>query len=511
MKAAAIFFLAIAQVREKESVLRAAWEAPTQIDPHRARTLADSRVVGALFEGLTVPGADGATVAPGAAAAWEESEDGLSWTFTLREAKWSNGEDLTAADFVFSWRRAIHPSTGCPYRDGFRVFRNVGRYLDELREEGRAEVEEKDFGFEAADGRTLKVTLEKRVPWLPDLLSFMCFAPVHGRTVAAHGEGWTAPGRIATNGPYLLEKASPSGLALRRNPDARESGGPDRILVEFASGEAALGKFEAGELDWVGGETVPLEKAAALKGFRAHPVWGVRFLRFNTAKAPFDRPAVRAAFARAIDRAELAEAGAGFPAGRLVPPGIPGYEGGKAPDPDASSAVEALWRESGFDLAKFPRVELLADDSPRSSALARRLRDRLERTLGIAVGLSLMKAPAFSRALARGEYAAALDEWAGDYFDPLAFLEGWVRGHARNSGGWGNPEFDGLLAAAARERDAGRRLRILGGAEALLLSEAPVVPLVWPADGFLVGPGVKGLEPNPMGRCSFRALRLAAR
>jgi ABC-type oligopeptide transport system substrate-binding subunit len=372
-------------------------------------------------------------------------------------------------------------------------------------------VEEKEFGFEAMDERTLKLTLERRVPWLPDLLSFMCFAPVHGKTVATYGEGWTAPGRIVTNGPYLLEKASPSGLALKKNPGAGESGAPDLILVEFSSGEAALRKFEGGELDWVGGEAVSLEKAAGLRGFVAHPVWGVRFLRFNVTKAPFDRPGVRAAFARAVDRAALAEAGDGFPAGGLVPPGIPGYEGGKAPALDASSAMETLLRESGFDLAKFPRIDLLTDDGPRSSALGRRLRDQLERTLGIAVGLSCMKAPAFAGALARGEYAAALDEWAGDYFDPLAFLEGWSRGHARNSGGWGNPEFDGLLAAAARERDPRRRLQILGGAEALLLSEAPAVPLMWPAEGFLAGPGLKGLEPNPMGRCSLKNLRLSAK
>jgi oligopeptide transport system substrate-binding protein len=511
MRFAAIILLTVAQAREPETVLRAAWAPPSRIDPHRARTLADSRVVGALFEGLTAPGAGGVTVAPGAAERWEEGEDGLTWTFTLREAKWSNGEALTAADFVSSWRRALRPSTGCPYRDCFRVFRNVGRHLDALRADGRSDVEEAEFGFEAADARTLKATLERRVPWLPDLLSFMCFAPVHGKTAETYGEGWTAPGRIVTCGPYLLEKASPAGLELRKNPGAGGSAGPDRILVEFISGEAALRKFEAGQLDWVGGETVPLEKASALKGFAAHPVWGVRFLRFNAAKAPFDRPGVRAAFARSIDRAALAEAGEGFPAGRLVPPGVPGYEGGQAPGLDAAAAVEALLRETGFDLATFPRVELLADDDPRSLALGRRLRDQLERTLGISVRTSFMKAPAFAEALARGEYAVALDGWAGDYFDPLAFLEGWSRGHARHSGGWGNPEFDGLLAAASRERDARRRLRILGGAEALLLSEAPAVPLVWPADFDLAGPGLKGLDPGPMGRCSLRNLRLSTK
>jgi oligopeptide transport system substrate-binding protein len=511
MRFIAIFVLALLQVRETETVLRAAWMPPFDLDPHRAIALSDARYMGALFDGLTTHGMDGVTVAPGMAAKWEESADGLAWTFSLREAKWSNGDAVTAEDFVSSWRRALRPSTRCSYGDCFRIFRNVGRHLDALRSEGRSGVEEKEFGFEAADARTLRVTLEKRAPWLPDLLAFMCFAPVHGKTVADYGEGWTAPGRIVTNGPYLLEAASPSGLALRKNPGYGDASGPDRIAVEFLAAEAALRKFEAGRLDWVGGENVSLEKAAALKGFFAYPVWGVRFLRFNVKKAPFDRPGVRAAFAQAIDRAALAGAGEGFPAGRLVPPGVPGYEGGKAPALDRPAAMEALLREMEFDLAKFPRIDLLTDDRLSSTALGRGLRDQLERALGIGVRLSSMKIPAYMEALARGEYAVALDEWAGDYFDPLSFLEMWSRGHPRNGGGWGNPEYDALLAAASRERDARRRLQILGGAESLVLAEAAVVPLVWPADGFLAGPRLKGLEPNPMGRCSLKGLRLAGR
>jgi len=507
----AAWLLAAQETPEAGKVLRVSWALPSHLDPHRAETVADARCVGALFEGLTTHGADGVTLAPGMAEKWEESADGLAWTFALREAKWSNGEPVTALDFVAAWRRALQPAIGCPYRDLFRVFKNVGRHLDALRAEGRSEVDEREYGFEALDARTLRVTLGRRTPWLPDLLAFMSFAPLHGWTVLEKGEDWVRPGRIVTNGPYLLESASPLDFTFRRNPgywDGGAAGAPARIRLEFLPGEAALKKFEAGQLDWIAGERMPPGGAAGLKGRVVHPVWGTRFLRFNASKPPFDRAAVRAAFARAIDREGLAAAAGELPAERLVPPGLPGYAGGKGPAFDRAAAVEGLLRETEFDLAKFPRVDLLTDDAPRSVALGRWLRDQLERILGIVVRLSSMKSPAYAEAVARGEYQVAVDGWMGDYFDPLAFLETWTRGHPRNAGRWASAEFDAFLAAAEGERDPRRRMEALGRAEALLLSSAPVVPLLWPAESYLASPRLKGLHPNPMGRCPLKRLRL---
>ncbi len=514
MRILAAAALLLGGFQENETVLRASWALPSHLDPHRARTLDDSRYAGALFEGLTAHEADGVTVAPGMAGRWEESADGLAWTFALREAKWSNGDPVTAGDFVDSWRRALRPRTGCPFRDLFRVFRNVGRHLDALRAEGRSEVEEKDFGFEAPDARTLRVTLERRAPWLPDLLAFMCFAPVHGKTLETYEEEWARPGRIVTNGPYLLESASPTGIEFRRNRrywDGEAAGAPDRIVVEFLSPELAFQKFKAGRIDWLSGEQIPPGREAGPEGLAVYPVWGTCFLRFNVARPPFDRAGVRAAFARALDRGGLAEAAGVRPAERLVPPGFPGYAGAKGLSYDRAAAMEALLRETEFDLSKFPRVELLTEDSPFWIDVGRWLRDHLERTLGIAVRVLSMRPPACAEAVARGEFQMEARAWMGDYFDPLAFLEGWTRGHPRNAGGWANAEYDALLEAASAERDAPRRLESLGRAEGLLLAEAPVVPLAWPVERRLAGPRLEGLLPNPMGRCALKRLRLAPR
>lgn len=507
---ALLLLYGLREVREEEEgTLRIGGVPPLHLDPHRVTALSEARLATALFEGLTTHRADGVTPAPGVAEHWEESPDGFQWTFRLRPARWSGGEELTAADLVVSWRRALAPSTDCRFRGLFRVFRNVGRHLETLPSEGRSEMEERELGFEATDPRTLRVTLERRVPWLPDLLAFPCFSPIPAPAVRESGEDWTRPGRIVTNGPYLLESAGAGGITLRKNPAYWEAipGAPARIRIEFMAGEEALREFEAGRLDWVVRERIPPGREG-IRGLVAHPAWEVRFLRFHVKKPPFDRKEMRLAVAKAVNRRALE--GAGRPAVRLVPPGFPDYGGGKAPPEDPAGAMEALLKATGADLGKFPRIELLTSEAPEAVDLGRRLRGCLERTLGVVVQISSMKFPAYERALWRGEFQAVLEEVPGEGFDPAAFLEEWRGGHPRNTGGWSSPEYDALLAAASRERDPGRRLRILEEAETMLLSEAAVVPLLWPEIRDLVGPRLRGFHPNPMGRCVWKHLRLAS-
>ncbi len=543
--------------RKEETVLRAAWPPPSEIDPHRATSLAESRYVTALFEGLTTHEADGVTVAPGMAEGWEAGPDGLTWTFRLREAKWSNGDAITAQDFVWAWRRAVRPGSGSPFRGLFRVIRHVGAYLDgaeadlllaqldelpaaaqgeaaarlvkvacrrhaePLRRRGRVEAaraaetrpdaDETDLGFAAADARTLRVTLERRAPFLPDLLAFMVFVPLHEKSISAAGAGWVQPGRIVTNGPYLFEGATPLGITLRRNPrywDAALAAAPDQVVTEFHSEDVSLERFRQGKVDWVVRDRIPAAKAAEQKDLVRYDTWGTFYLLLNAARPPFDRPGVRRAFARGVDRRRLAEAAASSPATSLVPAGFRGYPAAEGHAFDGPGAIEALLKESEFDLFKFPKVEILTADGLRAVAVGQLLCSHLEKTLGVAVTLRPMKWPAFARSLAAGEYAAALGSRAGDTFDPAAFLEAWRKGDPENSSGWGSAEYDALLRSAAEEPDGAKRLELLAKAEGILLSEAPVVPLLWAGDGYLAGPRLSGLQPNLMSRFPLKHLRI---
>jgi oligopeptide transport system substrate-binding protein len=558
MKAIAIGILGLLPLAQEEATLRVSWAPPSQLDPHRATSHAESRYVGALFEGLVAPGEDGITPSPGMAERWEASADGRVWTFHLREAKWSDGAPVTAQDFLYSWKRALRIETGCEFVPLFRTFRGVGEYLDGLEAdamiaqyedlkavqpailaarlkaqaqrrhaeafrkrgeleaaklaESRPDAGEKDLGFEAPDPRTFRLTLVRRSPWLLDLLSLMPFVPVPERAVAAHGEAWVRPSKIVTNGPYLFDGADALGIRLKRNPaywDAAAAKAPGRVEIAFNSEAVALEKFRDGRLDWVTREQIPTEKAGEQKDLVRFDTWGTFFLRLNCARAPFDRPGVRAAFARAIDRAKLASALSASPAERLVPSGFRGYPEVKGPSFDRAAAVEGLLKESGFDPTKFPKLEILAADAFRFVAAAETLRAQLEATLGVSVKVRTMKFPAYLRALGTGEYQAALGAWMGDYFDPATFLEGWTKDHPQNGTGWSNEEFDRRVAQAADEPDAAARLASLAKAEEILLREGPVVTLYTAGDYYLAAPRVSGLRPNLLGRFPLKHVRLA--
>lgn len=544
--------LALLLALQDDAALRLSWGVPRHLDPQRATTAAEARYVSALFEGLTTAAADGVTAAPGLAEAWEAAPDGLSWTFRLRDAAWSNGDPVTAGDVVYAWRRAVRLGTGCPFVELFRRFRNVGAWLGaqeadaildqyeelkpgqpelvserlrltararhaaalKLRGEEAAEkaaarrpdAGERELGFEAVDARTLRVTLEARTPWLPHLLSLHVFVPLHAKTVEAHGEGWVQPGTIVTNGPYLFSDANAARLLLVRNPKYWDPAPIERVECGLHTPEVALGKFREGRLDWLTREQLP--DARTLKGRTRFDAWGAFFLRLNVRRAPFDRPELRAAFAQGVDRAPIAEAADASPALGLVPPGFPGWAGAKAPAFDKAAAVEGLLKASDFDLSKLPELELLAPDALELGAVAEGLKGRIESTLGLRVSLRVMKLPAYLQAAAAGEFHLALGAWLGDAFDPSTFLEGWTSGHPLNAGRWSHPGFDELLEKAAAEADPAARLALLAKAEALPLEDGAALPLFWASDVHVFSPRVSGAAPNPLGRFPLKHLRL---
>ncbi|HEX7898635.1 MAG TPA: peptide ABC transporter substrate-binding protein [Planctomycetota bacterium] len=542
---------------QDDAALRLAWGVPRHLDPHRASTSAEARYVGALFEGLTTAEADGVTPAPGVAETWEVSPDGLTWVFRLREASWSNGDPLTARDFVFAWRRAVRIGTGCPFLDLFRRFRAVEAWLgaqeadaildqyDELKpgqpelvserlrltararhaealkrrgEEAaekaaarRPDVSERDLGFEAVDDRTLRVTLERRTPWLPHLVSLHAFVPLHEKSLEANGEDWVKADRIVTNGPYLFAEASAVRLLLRRNPkywDPALAAAPERVECGLHTPDVALEKFREGRLDWIAREQIPDAEARTLKGRTRFDGWGVVFLRLHTRRAPFDRPGFRAAFAKGVDRAALAEAADASPATGLVPPGYPGWTGAKAAAFDPAGAVEGLLKESDFDLSKLPELELLAPDVLDLGATAEGLKTRLEKTLALKVSLRVMKLPAYLKAAAAGEFHLALGAWLGDAFDPSTFLEGWTSGSPLNAGRWESAAFDERLKVAAACADPAERLGHLKDAEAIALGADAAIPLFLVSEVHGFSPRLNGVQPNPLGRFPLKRLRV---
>ncbi len=517
------------QEKKKDSVLRVAWTSPSTLDPALGRTREDARVLSALFEGLVTFGPDHMTPVPGMAERWEKSEDGLSWTFHLGDAKWSGGEPVTAHDFIFAWRRLLDPKTDAPFGNLLRMFRNVSAFLDarearwllsdlesalfagenlgdrtadleflleaagrdlvprlkKLSERTKGEVRalfektldsaskrprvgEADLGFSAKDGKTLSLVLEKPAPWLLDTLGFMALYPVPRVLVEKEGSEWPVLGLIQTNGPYRIRSGSEDSLELERV----RGEGPETVVVSWTSSEKALASFKRGELDWLDEAHIParsLEEVAKGEEFHFFNQWGTWFLQLNTEKAPFQKKAARLAFAHSVDRDAISALVKLAPANSLVPPGFPEYPRVRAPEYNRSSAVKALLR-GWLDTSKFPRCTLLVPDDLRGVGVL--LRKQWKESLGIEVRLKAMKYPAYLRALSTGEYDVALTARVGEVFHPSAFV------------GEGPDAEKNLIA-----------------------DEVRVIPLYSMGTYRLVSGKVKGAVPNLLGRVLLQHIR----
>ncbi len=545
---------ALAQDRDPASnELRVAWGTPRSLDPaHAGAGIVTTRLALSLFTGLTTFGPDGTSVIAGAAERWETSQDGLTWTFHLRDVKWSDGAPVTAGDFVYAWRRVLRPETGsatvfafAPVRGALAFWEDrrldqelltfdsqpaserlaianrwkdratqrhanairglaeaeretaVRAALDEAAKAAtRPDLDERAIGAEAVDARTLRVTLAATSPTLLEELAGPAFLPVPAQIVERKLDQWTHPQNIATNGAYRVEKWTRDELTLLRAGPA----GPERVtLVLGAHIAGALEAFARGQVQWIDRDLVPPESVPELvrKGdvrpFATFTMW---HLSLNAAKGPCASSKIRAAIALAIDRSRvLKQAGTGCEAAvGLVPPGCPGYVGASAPVQDITAAIRHLLAEQP-DLTKFPRLNFLGPKSHQSVVIA--MKEQLEKDLGIAIRLDLREWPAYREALDAADYDLAYGVWSGPTFDPAAFLAPFATGDAGK-----------LLAEAGRESNAAARLNLLARAEASLLAEGgAIVPLHTGGDFIVAKSNVK-LSLNPMGRILLQNVRL---
>lgn len=456
---------------------------PSTLDPALARTLPETLLVLALFEGLYTFDPKTLEPRPALAESARASSDGHTWTFTLREARWSNGDRVTADDFVWSWHRARSAELRAPYARLFAPIRAV-----------------------SADGnRTLVVELWQPAPWLPSLLCFPPFLPVHRPTVEGGGSTWTAPGRLVSNGPFLLRSRRwHDTILLTKNPSYRSA---DRVrlsgvrLFTAIASSRAVEQFDAGEIDWVW--TASLSKVGAL---RSRAEWlssirlSVRFLRFHARAAPFHDARLRRAVSLALDRDELVRMTSEAPAWSFVPPGIPGYEA-----PTLVAEVEAARRlldDAGYPRGSgLPPIELACVDEEPTLRLAKAVAVRLRSTLGIDVRPVPLEAAEHQRQERDLAYRHMILSLRGaEVLDPWTFLSAFVSGGSENRTGWRSAWYDEIVSQAAVTTDTRARMDLYREAERVLVQdEAAVVPLSFPREEFLLKRRVSGVWPNGLG------------
>ena len=486
---------------------------PETLDPALITGQPEGRIVNALFEGLLRFDRHG-TSTPGVASSWEVSPDRRTYTFHLRpEARWSDGRRVTAGDFVASWRRTLDPATASAY--SYQLFAVKGA---EEFASGRVG----DFskvGVKAPDVETLVVVLRQATPYFLDLCAFPTLYPVRTDLISKYGDDWVKPGNLVGNGAFLLQSWRINDkVILKKNPfywDAPNVRLGSVEVLPISKANVAYNFYAAGQADLImdKGLAPPslLDSLKARPDFHAAPFLGSFFLRFNCAKGPFTDVRVRKAFSMAIDRkritTKITRAGEST-ALSFVPPGIPGYQ---PPEglPENPEAARRLMAEAGYPGGKgFPLTTYLYSEGELNEGLAIELQSMWKEALGVTVQLARQEWKVYLNSLGSLDFGIARSSWVGDYPDPNTFLDLFLTGSGNNRTGWSDRRYDGLLAKAASESNAGRRFAILHEAEKLLVTEGvPISPLFFYVgiqlyDGYRLG----GIEANVLDEHPLREI-----
>jgi oligopeptide transport system substrate-binding protein len=492
---------------------------PGDLDPHQASILSDQIIVNTLFEGLTLLDEQTTQPLPAAAASWSTSADGLTWTFRLREGlKWSNGDTLTADDFVQSWRRALNPAVAAENAWYLFALKNAEAY------NAKKITDVTSVGCRAPDARTLVLTLERPTPYLPALVSLPAWFPVNPRVLGPlgamdqRGVAWTKPGQLVSNGAFQLAEWKPNArIVLAKNPhhrDAAQTALAQVIFFPIENPDVEERDFRAGQLHVT--FNLPVTKLAAWRksdpaALRVDPTLQANFLRFNTTRPPLERPEVRRALALAIDRAALAAGvlqGSRAPAAALTPPQTGGYTARAAAGHDVAEARRLL-AAAGFPGGKdFPVIDIQCRNDEIMPRLAEALQAMWQRELGIRTTISQLEQKTWIQNQQNLNYGISTAAWTADFPDPVTFLGLFTGNSAYNWTGWKNAAYEQLMDRAGGTGDAARRYELLQQAEALLLQEAPVAPLCCGAQTYLIHPAVKGWAPAPLVFRRFQLVKL---
>jgi oligopeptide transport system substrate-binding protein len=482
---------------------------PESLDPHVSSGQPEARIYVALFDALTEYHPETGEAIPSMAERWEPNSDNSIFTFHLREAKWSNGEPLTARDFVYSLRRGLAPELAA--RCAYLAYYITGA---QAYNEGKGKAE--DIGVEAIDDRTLRFTLTQPVPFFPGLVAHQFFRPVPRSVVEKYGQAWTQPEHIVTSGAFKVQTWKPyDRLVVVRNPHYWDAATVKLDQITFFPIEdntTRMNLYKAGELDAVYNHVPPAAWVDILRRTVDHmdkPEAAIDYYQLNTKKPPMDDVRVRKAFNMAIDKAGLAAYQRTIkPLTAFSPEGIfPGYPQ-PVGDPFDVQKARALLAEAGYrdasgayDPSTFPisQVELTYNTSERNREIAEFVQAQWKQNLQLTVPIKNMEWKTFLDHRAKLEYrGVARAGWVGDYMDPNTFLELFVTPTGDNGTGWWDRQYVELLRSANRQTDPQKRYAMMAQAEKMLLDAQPVIPLATSSTNWVKKPYVKGMYPNPV-------------
>jgi oligopeptide transport system substrate-binding protein len=479
---------------------------PESLDQHKARSTQALAVLRDVGEGLVAYSPTGELV-PAAAERWELSDDGLTYTFYLRPGmRWSNGDAVVAAHFVFALRRLVTPGTAAFYA-------NLVDPLVNAPEIVAGEMPPASLGVEASDDLTLVLRLTRPTPYLLGLFSHPGTFPLNPRAFDEHGDSFAKPGNFVSNGAFVLDARVPgSVIALRRNErywnnaQTALDGVNYHVVVQDS---AELNRYRAGELHIT--STVPPDNFADLKTqfgseLRIAPYLGLYYYGFNLTKPPFkDNVALRQALSMAIDREMLAETIIGrgeAPAYSWVPPGVKDYEPTvfsfrSLTREERNKLARRLYKEAGYSAEEPLRFELRYNTSDTHKKVAVAIQSMWKEVLGAEATLINEEYQVLLANMRNADVTQVFrSAWIGDYDDAHSFLSVLQAGSAANMPRYANDEYESFMQRAAGQADPARRALFLEEAERTMLADHPVIPLYFYVSKHLVSPKVRGWGDN---------------
>ena len=480
---------------------------PETIDPALNSAVDGGNMLLHAYECLLIVGEDG-TLQPGQAESYEVSEDGLTWTFHLRDGlKWSDGSDLTANDFVYSWKRVCNPEVAAPYAE--TVLGMVKGYDEAI--DGNLDA----LGVSAPDDSTLVVELANPCSYFGSLAAFATLSPVQEATIEANGEAWaTAPETYVSNGPfYMTEWVPGSHITFSKNPyywnaDAIKLDRLKFVLMEDSN--AAYSAYQTGEVLMI--KDVPTEEIPSLTGtddFYVDPIIGTYYISLNIQKAPFDDVNVRKALSLAIDREYVASTlmqGTYTAAGNFMGPGWMDTDGtefmsnanGGKPYIDTTNfeanleEAKQLLADAGYpDGEGFPTISYTTNDAGYHKVVAEYLQQAWAE-LGIDLQVNIVEWSSFTPMRRSGDFEVARNGWVGDYSDPSNMLELFCTTNGNNDGKFSNADFDAAIDTSRSTLDAAERSTALHTAEDILMDQAGCIPLAYYNDFWLQSSKITG-------------------
>ncbi len=477
--------------RTANTLQRAIPTDPETLDQHKARTTQAADILRDLGEGLVGYSADGELV-PAAATSWDVSDDGLTYTFHLRDdAKWSNGDPVVAAHFVAGVERLVNPETAAFYAE----------FLSDVSD------------IEAIDELTLALTLSQPTPYMLSLLTHPATFPIHTPSVAEHADGFARPGKFVSNGPYRLEAWVPGAIvSLRRNDQYWNNAATSIDTVNYhvlVQDSSELNRYRAGELHIT--STVPPDNFAQVQEELADqlhvaPYLGVYYYGFNLSRPPFkDNPGLRQALSMSIDREQLTSKVTGrgeAPAYSWVPPGANNYE---PPALSYSAMTQAernqvarnLYKSAGYSDDNPLQIELRYNTSDTQRRVAVAIQSMWKEVLGVETTLINEEFQVLLANIRQRDITEVFRaSWIGDYNDAHGFLKILESDNPANTPGYRSEDFDSLMQRAAGQTDLGSRRLFLEEAERVMLADHPTIPIYFYVSKHLVSPELEGWGDN---------------